>query len=746
MHRILSRFVFLRLSVLLVLVVCNGHAQRFFEPTEGPQGSGLFLGLAAAPDGTFFASDNTDGGSIYRSTDDGRHWQLTSRSDMAFGQGRVTPMLARPNRVVLAVYTTFSTIGSPDWKSRLYRSDSNGDSASWQWITGLDSVGRVIALLPGEGGAVVAVADSGLFRSNDNGLQWSRVAGVDGRKGINGAVSDDGVMFALTIINEDSGPQLLRSTDDGSTWEMYGDSLPPHAGFVGSPGGPMTATRQNSLLVPTGATTGLMRLDSTSGSIWVLSNIGLPPSTSVTNLAVGIDGTVFAGTMSGIYRSSDDGRTWTLSDFTHLLPTNAFAVYGATFLVANRGSIFRSENNGVSFTLSGEGITHTNTSAMVISRTGTIITSIDDIVFHSSDRGGAWAPSYVLLPKTSKFGPLGVSPSGTVLAGTSPIGVGPHGLVGAGGLIYRSTNDGADWQAASVGLSATDIYDIVADGQTWYAASDSGMYRSTDDGANWEQVNNGLPTRNTRRVVVAPDRTVLVGTNGSGTYRSTDNGSQWLDANTGSSATQVRTLLAADDGTLYMGNTSGSSFYRSDNGGEEWTDLSASLPPLFRIWAAAVNRDGTIFLSCLTPAPELNGLNLRSTNRGESWETMSDSLFYNRAVFDTAGRMYVASNGNGIWRSIGTTLASAPARRSTNGLQLFVSSDGDIRYELPQAGHTRLALFDALGREVRVLMNGEREAGVHGTMLDATDLADGLYYVRLQCDGASAVQAMRHVR
>jgi hypothetical protein len=55
-----------------------------------------------------------------------------------------------------------------------------------------------------------------------------------------------------------------------------------------------------------------------------------------------------------------------------------------------------------------------------------------------------------------------------------------------------------------------------------------------------------------------------------------------------------------------------------------------------------------------------------------------------------------------------------------------------IRYDLPAASDVRLSVFDMLGREVKVLVNERREAGVHEAMLDASDLASGVYLYRLQ--------------
>ncbi|MBP1658260.1 MAG: hypothetical protein H6Q31_2861, partial [Bacteroidetes bacterium] len=55
-----------------------------------------------------------------------------------------------------------------------------------------------------------------------------------------------------------------------------------------------------------------------------------------------------------------------------------------------------------------------------------------------------------------------------------------------------------------------------------------------------------------------------------------------------------------------------------------------------------------------------------------------------------------------------------------------------IRYELPKSSTVRLSVYDLLGREVSVLVNESRNAGVHETTYDAAGLSSGVYFVRMQ--------------
>ncbi len=55
-----------------------------------------------------------------------------------------------------------------------------------------------------------------------------------------------------------------------------------------------------------------------------------------------------------------------------------------------------------------------------------------------------------------------------------------------------------------------------------------------------------------------------------------------------------------------------------------------------------------------------------------------------------------------------------------------------INYQLPAKSHVTLKIFDVLGREVSILVNGVEEPGYKFVNFDAGKLASGMYYYRLQ--------------
>ena len=69
-----------------------------------------------------------------------------------------------------------------------------------------------------------------------------------------------------------------------------------------------------------------------------------------------------------------------------------------------------------------------------------------------------------------------------------------------------------------------------------------------------------------------------------------------------------------------------------------------------------------------------------------------------------------------------------------------------IRYALPQAGKIRLAVYDLLGQEVAVLVDGSRPAGHHTVRFDGEDLPSGSYVYRLQVGEEVVARTMTLVK
>lgn len=69
-----------------------------------------------------------------------------------------------------------------------------------------------------------------------------------------------------------------------------------------------------------------------------------------------------------------------------------------------------------------------------------------------------------------------------------------------------------------------------------------------------------------------------------------------------------------------------------------------------------------------------------------------------------------------------------------------------IRYALPRAAKVRLAVYNLLGRRVKVLVSQKQEAGVHQVTFHPSQLASGTYLYRIEAGDFVQVRKMTLIK
>jgi photosystem II stability/assembly factor-like uncharacterized protein len=189
---------------------------------------------------------------------------------------------------------------------------------SWHEAAGVSATLQISAFTLDSTGALIAVTAWGgdVFRSTDNGSTFTRVATNIGPNGAlwTVATAPDGSLWA----GGEPASGVLRSTDNGSTWQSAG--LSTAAGYKGN----IYAIGFNGAgepLVGRSGNAGATDLQRDSGGTWSSASNGLPGYQIVTSLVTNAKGVVFACVPdssvagAGVYRSTDGGQSWaTYSD------------------------------------------------------------------------------------------------------------------------------------------------------------------------------------------------------------------------------------------------------------------------------------------------------------------------------------------------------------------------------------------------------------------------------------------------
>jgi hypothetical protein len=94
------------------------------------------------------------------------------------------------------------------------------------------------------------------------------------------------------------------------------------------------------------------------------------------------------------------------------------------------------------------------------------------------------------------------------------------------------------------------------------------------------------------------------------------------------------------------------------------------------------------------------------------------------------------------WQGAGASLGAALAPPAPNP----TSGAARIAFSLDEAAPVRLAVYDVLGREVAVLVDGPVEAGAHEAVFDAHGLPAGAYVVRMTTGARAFTQRLTLAR
>lgn len=406
-----------------------------------------------------------------------------------------------------------------------------------------------------------------------------------------------------------------------------------------------------------------------------------PYGGGVTVLAFSANGRmVWAATeKAGVFRSADNGRTWT---------------------AASRG-------------LSGEVLDLAASPAAP----GRVYAATSFGVFRSDDAGLHWTAANTGLPGLSAANDR----LGAVLVATEPTDPGAVWVaLSKQRVLYRSTNLGLQWQYAGQGLKGF-VHDVAAHPKTAgvvFAATDQGLFRSADSGGHWSP--SGLKGLEVSRVVfdrVQPRHLYAVtGEEGNqhlifGTvFVSDDGGASWQK---GSVQPFIigRFELAADPahaGMAWLSATGGSyTVFRTTDGGQHWQGVLEDDRLGALALAANPLRSGTVLAghwqngTYSTGEPAL----LRTDDGGTSWSRSDTGIAaetVGKVLPDPSkpGALYVQGVCCSLWKRTGagqpfTSISTGFDRLSFVDLildpktpsTLYLADDPDL-YKSTDAGAT----------------------------------------------------------
>ncbi|MDH3269051.1 MAG: YCF48-related protein, partial [Ignavibacteria bacterium] len=718
-------------------------AQNFWQHTGGPIG-GTAVCVVEADNGDMVLG-TTEG--AFRSSDAGTSWTL---SENGMGSTNYITDLFKHSNGDIYIFGTDRILG----QSRLFRSTDNGQN----W-TEIPNVPLVPATTPTQ---LVVVNSSGdifvggtivgsfiISRSTDNGANWTTVFSPSGVFGIISdlGINSNGDLFVSVSGDVDKG--VHRSTDNGDTWtQVYTEK--GHGLYIHT-NDDIYASSDNKVFISTDNGANWTEIYVSGAFLWQ------PLSVSVTS-----SGNIFVGTTTGtggngVERSTDNGTTWEYVN-TGIPPSTSFFYYPSiNFLFENSagnifcgldsyyaefsssggmGGVYSSTNNGDNWLASDDGLLALDIKGVTVHSNGDLFVQPFAGLLHSSDGGASWSDR---SPE--------VSGAQFEISACSENKLNGNIIIGGPNTLQKSTDFGNYW--LEIGGSIFNLLAIsgISTNNTGhiFVSTNGGVYRSTDDGANWDQVY----TSSASNVFTAPNGYVYtVSFIPAGLYRSTDNGDNWEHLTNGI-GNGVTELTIASDNTIY--GVDGNGIHRSDDLGDSWVTADNGIPKgsnglyMFTVYAMATNSAGYIFASIkYLDAQDMTRYDIfRSLNKGNNWSTLSNGLmgaftFANDISVDSDDFAYLGAT-NGVYRSLYATDVPREENKSIpvtfNLEQNFpnpFNPNTKVQYSVPIRSIVVIKIFDILGDEIETLVNEEKAVGSYEITWYADDLPSGVYFYQLK--------------
>ena len=460
--------------------------------------------------------------------------------------------------------------------------------------------------------------------------------------------------------------------------------------------------------------------------------------------------TIFAGTNNwGANRSTDNGVNWwsCLGQTTY----NVYEVYclalapsGNIFAGTYSTGLWRSTDTGHSWgdvSAGSGGLPEGDTYAVAINASGTVFASVLGSVYRSTDGGDNWAKV-----KGSSYGGLSGFRS-IAFGGTDTVYI-----CGTGDKFSVSTDNGLTFKSSGSWTSINPyVLAVNSKGTVFVGTSGGGVFKSTDGGGNFTAVNTNLGDYYINTLAIQPASDAILAGTSSGVFVSRDNGGAWTQYNSGLTHTKILAIAFDHSRNAYAGASTGSetggvwrsneplpieltSFTAQGSGDAvvlEWKTLSEVDNFGFRVERSSEAASGFLPISGLIPGHGTTNVP-HSYTFTDTPPLAGNAFYYRLENLDLDGAVHYSDPIsvdvlNGVAQE-GTPTEYALRQNYPNPFNPTTT----IHYALPRASHVTLSVHDMLGREVSVLVNEGREAGVHEVKFDGAGLSSGVYLYRLQ--------------
>jgi photosystem II stability/assembly factor-like uncharacterized protein len=245
---------------------------------------------------------------------------------------------------------------------------------------------------------------------------------------------------------------------------------------------------------------------------------------------------------------------------------------------------------------------------------------------------------------------------------------------------------------------------------------------------------------------------IYIGTSNGRILVTTDNGATW-PTQTGFSYVSDFAVDNTNDAVCYatITGTGGIHVWKTTNSGVNWNNITGNLPNI------AAN---SIVLRTATPRMIFVGTDIgifQSTDEGANWISFNSGFpsvqIYDMKYKQTVGLILVATHGRGCWTfDLNSTLGIDPFGQIPEQYNLSqnfpnpFNPSTNIEFDLPKYGFVTLEIYDVNGRTIDKLVNTNMNAGHYQIRWDASNYSSGVYFYKISTNDFKDIKRMMLVK